>query len=164
MGRVLTFICATMLLVTISEARADDRREIIEDIFRNTQVREIGQDIANNILKQILPVILSEVRKKNSNVSTDLEEKLVAEIQIELIEKLPGFYDMLADRYADVFTRDELLAMREFYDSDMGRSIAKKGAVLGAEAAILGQIWGQEAGKRAFRRAAEKATELGYKI
>lgn len=55
------------------------------------------------------------------------EQAMMDEVSAEMVEMMiPRMFDAMAPIYADIFTIEELQAVIEFYESDVGRSMLKK--------------------------------------
>jgi len=60
---------------------------------------------------------------------------------------LVGLYNKMADMYMEEFTQKEIKELVAFYNSDLGKKLAKKQVMLAQKAMVFGQSWGLEVGE-----------------
>ncbi|NJX14058.1 DUF2059 domain-containing protein [Tamlana crocina] len=57
---------------------------------------------------------------------------------------LAGLYDKIAELYMAEFTHEEIKKLAAFYNTDLGKKLAKKQLGLTQKAMAFGQTWGME--------------------
>lgn len=57
---------------------------------------------------------------------------------------LVGIYDKIAALYMEEFTREEIKALTDFYNTDLGKKLAEKQLGLTQKSMMAGQTWGME--------------------
>ncbi|XCF06537.1 DUF2059 domain-containing protein [Tamlana crocina] len=73
-------------------------------------------------------------------VSADKKEAYTKEAKGTLI----GIYDKIAELYMTEFTHEEIKKLTAFYNTDLGKKLAKKQLGLTQKAMAFGQTWGME--------------------
>ncbi|TWO33961.1 DUF2059 domain-containing protein [Seonamhaeicola sediminis] len=57
---------------------------------------------------------------------------------------LGGIYNKIAELYMEEFTQDEIKELTAFYNTDLGKKLAKKQLGLAQKSMMAGQTWGME--------------------
>ncbi|MFL1010614.1 DUF2059 domain-containing protein [Flavisericum labens] len=83
---------------------------------------------------------VSAIDQIGTMVPADKKEAYVKEAK----GTLGGLYDKMAELYMAEFTPQEIKELTAFYNSDLGRKLAKKQLGLTQKAMAFGQTWGME--------------------
>jgi len=67
-----------------------------------------------------------------------------------------GLIEMVVPVYAKHFTRDDIKAMVEFYNSPVGKKLIKKQPLIMQESMAVGEAWGTQISEKLLKRLQEK--------
>ena len=62
----------------------------------------------------------------------------------ELNESFPELYTAMANIYMKEYTHEEIKKLLEFYETDLGKKVAKNSATLAQKGMAAGQAWGMK--------------------
>lgn len=124
MKKVL-FIC---LFVIVGAMQAQDNSE-----FKNETIAFIKITGTGAVFESAIAQIGSMVSNANKEAYTK-----------EANGTLDGLYEKMAVLYMDEFTQDEIKELIVFYNTDLGKKLAKKQLTLTQKAIMFGQAWGME--------------------
>jgi hypothetical protein len=126
---------------------------------------------AATTVKRIIPILSEQQRRifvsQNGGEVTEEKQKEIALTLRYLAEELeaiyPDFYEEIAKLYAKKFSKIDLVILRDFYSSDVGKRFTTGSAELSQDIGVLGQQWmsgnATEAAKRARMRASETLSQ-----
>jgi hypothetical protein len=148
-----------------SSVTAQEDNVDVETLAIARDVIEVSS--AAETVKRIIPILLEQQKRifisQNGGELTEEKQKEISLILQYLTEELdliyPAFYEEIAKLYATKFSKSDLMVLRDFYSSDVGRRFTSGSAELSREIGVLGQQWmmgnATEAAKRARTRALE---------
>lgn len=67
-----------------------------------------------------------EMMPRNENLTDEQNAAIRRAMEESMADLLPRMFDAMAPVYADIFTMEELTALVDFYESDVGRSLMAK--------------------------------------
>lgn len=153
-----------LLMSSIGTARADERLDMLRDILAITGTDQIGSQILEQAAPTLSKILMKAVRKRYPNAPQELETAIAESVRNEFIDQFPGLMEAIMQRYAKVYTLEEVQAMHAFYSGPLGKSIAQKGTLLNAQTIMVGQKWGEAAGRRTMENVAKLLAEKGYPL
>jgi hypothetical protein len=103
-----------------------------DEAFKKDVMKVIEMSGAANQMKSAKEQILQMVPKDKQ-----------AAFVIEFDATLPSLYDKLATIYMQEYTKEDVKAMLDFYNSPIGKKINEKSGVLFEKSQAAGQEWGQ---------------------
>lgn len=140
----------------ISAGKQADIEELIELTGTSALMTQMAEAISAQMSQNI--------KMNNPEISDKALTVMRAEVNKIFKESIPSFKAAIVPLYDKYFTRDEIKALRKFYDSDIGKKTIKVMPDLMRESMQLGQQWAQGMLPELRRRVLEKLNEQGYKI
>ena len=74
----------------------------------------------------------------------NISPNFLVELKRKIHEKIPEVMEKLSDLYLKYYTRDELLRLIEFYQSDLGKKMVQVSPQVSHESIRIGQEWSRE--------------------
>jgi hypothetical protein len=135
-------------LVVCLSARAARAQEPVDDRFRAdikklldaTGTKALGLQMANLVANSVL----ENMRSTTPNMPERAVEIVRDVLNAEFAKAFDGpMIDEMVPLYAKHFTHAEVLALLDFYSSDLGRKVVGELPILAQEGAQVGQRWAQ---------------------
>ena len=124
----LVFVAVMLLSVSlVAQDNADFKKETIEFIKLSGSSKAFEDAIS-----QI-----------GMNVPADKKDAYTKEAN----ETLGDLYSQLADIYMKEFTQEEIKTLVEFYNTDLGKKLASKQALMAQKGMMIGQTRGMQVGQ-----------------
>lgn len=160
MRTLLSIICLTVLLnspLLAQEAPATEakpvaetkeltpeekKNETIAKLLRLTGAGEMGV--------QMMDQMLNQFRQLHPDVPNAFWDEFLADASVDGLEAL------IVPIYAKHFTQEELDALIEFYESEIGRKLIAKQPMIMQESFFAGQQWGKEIADKVVKRLKER--------
>ncbi|NJO53739.1 MAG: DUF2059 domain-containing protein [Bacteroidales bacterium] len=125
------------------------------------RVAELAASLAR-ALPSISEQIVRSVRQKNPGASEDTIKAFSDALFEEFLLKRASEIEMaVVDVLLDIYTKDELAALKTFYSTPVGQSIIKKQPQLGAKMPTALQEWTRRAAPEAVQAAAARLKATG---
>lgn len=144
--------CLLAALLTGASARASEPAP--EDGARARRVALAREGVAASgqaeglklLLRQEVESHIELMRAANNGISdaylAELREEMLG-LVVAGLEAKDGLLDRIAAMQADYYTEDELVAMRDFYASPLGRKMKRLTPELAGKGAELGRRWAE---------------------
>ncbi len=154
-------------LIISSAARAEDRSkdDTIRELLEIAGTAALIEQTAN----QMMQVTLKEYWKLTKKVYPQAPDRLYPMMEEELrrafSESIPEIIELTIGTYSKHFTITEVNEWIAFFESELGRKIARVTPEITAETMALGERWGRHiVGPRAAERIKEKLRQEGYDL
>ena len=108
----------------------------------------IGFSQDDQFKKDVLKVIemsggTSQIKSAKEQILKMVPKEKQAAFVIEFDATLPSLYDKLATVYMQTYTKEDIKAMMDFYNSPVGKKINEKSGELLEKSQAAGEEWGQ---------------------
>ena len=108
----------------------------------------IGFSQDDQFKKDVLKVIemsggTSQIKSAKEQILKMVPKEKQAAFVIEFDATLPSLYDKLATVYMQTYTKEDIKAMMDFYNSPIGKKINEKSGELLEKSQAAGEEWGQ---------------------
>jgi hypothetical protein len=144
-------MAAAMLMLGAGAAHAQEARPDRE-LALAREIIELGKSIEtmNALMATMTPAMVDQYRAQG--MSEALAERLVQIFLEEFAAEQDAIIELTAVAYADRFTEQQLVDIRDFLASPSGREYSAAGPELTAAMSRAGMIIGEEVGLRAAAR------------
>lgn len=108
-------------------------------------------------LKAQFPLIMNNLRKMLKDISDDVFAKIEAKFQVVFLKQAVGFYAPFYERY---YTLEDIKGLIAFYETDLGRKVARTNPSLSRD---LFQA-GEQLGLMVLQSVVEELKAEGYDV
>ena len=149
MKKIVTIIALTIFATSASFAQLDkDYTETLRTMFKVAGTEETYK----TVIIQMVNLFKEQYPNVDEKVWSDFEEEFLKTSVNDLVE-------MLAPVYVKYLNQDELQQLIEFYDSPVGKKLAKSTPLITQESMQIGQEWGKKIGEDLVEKMKKKDIE-----
>lgn len=160
--RFVLALCAGLVCIQAASAQdiPADKRADIERLLAMTQAQAIAQQMSQAMVAQMTGM----VRASNPDVPSRVLDVLSEAIDAVIEENMASLMTQMTTVYDDNFTHDDILALLEFYSSDIGRKFVAAQPAIARQSMAIGQTWGQSLGPQIQQRIQQRLQQEGFEL
>ncbi len=136
-------ICFTAFHPLLAQdADSEARLALAKEVMKLTRATEAVEKMVPSLVQQQMQMI--EARGGQDALTTDQKaavETAIDNFMSSFSDAFPPFMDEMAKLYAGKFSLEDLTALRDFYQSDVGKRFVAGGIELGPQLAQASQAW-----------------------
>ncbi len=154
-------------LVTSAAAGAEGRSkdDAIRKLLEIAGTAALMEQVSNQMLQVTMQQYWKLIKQLHPQAPDRLRPLMEEELSRAFSESIPEFIDLAIAVYSKHFTITEVNEWIAFYESELGRKIARVTPEITAETMALGEQWGRHiVGPLARERVKEKLRQEGYDL
>jgi uncharacterized protein len=160
---VIAFLVPFLFVATTASASStvdDDKAKAIKHLIQITKAAEIGIQFATAISQQLTKTI----KKIKSDVPSVAFEIINIAVLEEMNASKNEMINMMVLLYDKYFTKEEILDITAFYETETGKKAVSTLPTLMKEAMAAGEIWGQALARRAMPKIQQRFKAEGIDL
>lgn len=115
-------VCVSLALPAFAQSTREERLAIAQEYIEASLA---DMDTAR-LLQSMYAPIIAQIEASGQTVTDDQRARVHALYERELLQPLMDIMAAQSDTMADLFTIEEITALRDFYNTSIGRSVMSK--------------------------------------